>query len=99
MMKRKREEKDSMDIVWQTPANPPLPQDYIFRNGNIKFLRVFTDSSNNFAIQILSLITILTFFFLLLLIEFLQEFDTLDLTTSNLLLMLVHFVNFSNFLI
>ncbi|XP_073225365.1 RNA pseudouridine synthase 7 isoform X2 [Cicer arietinum] len=33
MMKRKREEKECMDIVWQTPANPPLPQDYIFRNG------------------------------------------------------------------
>ncbi|PKI53427.1 hypothetical protein CRG98_026117 [Punica granatum] len=22
-----------MEIVWQTPANPPEPQDYIFRNG------------------------------------------------------------------
>ena len=21
-------------IVWQTPANPPEAQDYIFRNGN-----------------------------------------------------------------
>ncbi|XP_031403104.1 RNA pseudouridine synthase 7-like isoform X2 [Punica granatum] len=23
----------AMEIVWQTPANPPEPQDYIFRNG------------------------------------------------------------------
>ena len=23
-------------IVWQTPANPPEAQDYIFRNGNHK---------------------------------------------------------------
>ena len=30
-MKRKREE-EGMDIVWQTPANSPQPQDYIFRN-------------------------------------------------------------------
>ncbi|XP_059642965.1 RNA pseudouridine synthase 7 isoform X2 [Cornus florida] len=29
-MKRKRED---MEIVWQTPANPPERQDYIFRNG------------------------------------------------------------------
>ncbi|KAI5404707.1 RNA pseudouridine synthase 7 [Lathyrus oleraceus] len=41
MMKRKREEKNEcMDIVWQTPANPPLPQDYIFRNG-IRFVRPY----------------------------------------------------------
>lgn len=33
-MKRKRED-EGMDIVWQTPANPPEPQDYIFRNGNV----------------------------------------------------------------
>ncbi|KAF7834067.1 RNA pseudouridine synthase 7 [Senna tora] len=33
-MKRKREgEEKSMDIVWQTPANPPEAHDYIFRNG------------------------------------------------------------------
>ncbi|XP_015866947.3 RNA pseudouridine synthase 7 [Ziziphus jujuba] len=31
-MKRKREEKN-MEIVWQTPVNPPERQDYIFRNG------------------------------------------------------------------
>lgn len=29
--KRKRED---MEIVWQTPANPPERHDYIFRNGN-----------------------------------------------------------------
>ncbi|CAJ2641268.1 unnamed protein product [Trifolium pratense] len=40
MMKRKREDKDCMDIVWQTPANPPLPQDYIFRNG-IRYVRPY----------------------------------------------------------
>lgn len=38
MNKRKREEEagnsNSMEIVWQTPANPPEPQDYILRNGN-----------------------------------------------------------------
>ncbi|KAF4362618.1 hypothetical protein G4B88_026180, partial [Cannabis sativa] len=40
MMKRKRKEgevveekKMEMDIVWQTPANPPERHDYIFRNG------------------------------------------------------------------
>ncbi|XP_030493924.2 RNA pseudouridine synthase 7 [Cannabis sativa] len=40
MMKRKRKEgevveekKIEMDIVWQTPANPPVRHDYIFRNG------------------------------------------------------------------
>ncbi|KAK4569142.1 hypothetical protein RGQ29_004511 [Quercus rubra] len=37
MNKRKREEEagnsNSMEIVWQTPANPPEPQDYILRNG------------------------------------------------------------------
>ncbi|XP_057972570.1 RNA pseudouridine synthase 7 isoform X2 [Malania oleifera] len=32
-MKRKRKEKEEMEIVWQTPANPPEPHDYIFRNG------------------------------------------------------------------
>ncbi|CAL9030731.1 unnamed protein product [Prunus brigantina] len=31
-MKRKLEEED-MEIVWQTPANPPHRLDYIFRNG------------------------------------------------------------------
>ena len=35
MQKRKREDaEEGMEIVWQTPANPPEPQDYIFRNGN-----------------------------------------------------------------
>ncbi|KAJ8772466.1 hypothetical protein K2173_027643 [Erythroxylum novogranatense] len=36
-MKRPREEEgegeEKMEIVWQTPANPPQKQDYIFRNG------------------------------------------------------------------
>ncbi|KAL5543838.1 hypothetical protein UlMin_007622 [Ulmus minor] len=31
-MKRNREEKE-MEIVWQSPANPPEKMDYIFRNG------------------------------------------------------------------
>jgi hypothetical protein len=35
MQKRKREDaEEGMEIVWQTPANPPELQDYIFRNGN-----------------------------------------------------------------
>lgn len=35
MKKRKREDaEEGMEIVWQTPANPPEPHDYIFRNGN-----------------------------------------------------------------
>lgn len=34
-MKRKRNGPDeTMDIVWQTPANPPHRHDYIFRDGN-----------------------------------------------------------------
>lgn len=38
-MKRKRGEKEEaaekkMEIVWQTPANPPEKHDYIFRDGN-----------------------------------------------------------------
>ncbi|KAF5476511.1 hypothetical protein F2P56_003258 [Juglans regia] len=34
MKKRKtREGEEGMEIVWQTPANPPEPHDYIFRNG------------------------------------------------------------------
>ena len=38
-MKRKREQEEEgrkmeMEIVWQTPANPPERHDYIFRNGN-----------------------------------------------------------------
>ncbi|XP_055961187.1 RNA pseudouridine synthase 7 isoform X2 [Mercurialis annua] len=37
-MKRKRgggedNKNDTMEIVWQTPANPPLKDDYIFRDG------------------------------------------------------------------
>lgn len=51
MMKRKREEKECMDIVWQTPANPPLPQDYIVRNGNFNSLTSSTHSSINFEIE------------------------------------------------
>ena len=33
-MKRRRDEAAKMEIVWQTPANPPERGDYIFRNGN-----------------------------------------------------------------
>ena len=51
MMKRKREEKECMDIVWQTPANPPLPQDYIVRNGDLNSLTNSTHSNNNFEIE------------------------------------------------
>ncbi|XP_027330469.1 RNA pseudouridine synthase 7 isoform X2 [Abrus precatorius] len=40
MMKRKREEKEDMDIVWQTPANPPHPHDYVVRNG-IRFVKPY----------------------------------------------------------
>lgn len=52
-MKRKREEENSkandsnsngngnsnnnMEIVWQTPANPPVKEDYIFRDGKLNF--------------------------------------------------------------
>lgn len=38
-MKRKREKEEEnkhekgMEIVWQTPANPPEKVDYIFRDG------------------------------------------------------------------
>lgn len=32
-MKRRRDEAAEMEIVWQTPANPPERHDYIFRNG------------------------------------------------------------------
>ncbi|KAJ9676566.1 hypothetical protein PVL29_021869 [Vitis rotundifolia] len=32
-MKRRRDEAAEMEIVWQTPANPPERLDYIFRNG------------------------------------------------------------------
>ncbi|XP_019417834.1 PREDICTED: RNA pseudouridine synthase 7 isoform X2 [Lupinus angustifolius] len=39
-MKRKREGEAGMDIVWQTPANPPHPQDYIFRNG-IRYVKPY----------------------------------------------------------
>lgn len=44
-MKRKREENNQssssnnnndMEIVWQTPANPPQKEDYIFHNGKCK---------------------------------------------------------------
>ncbi|XP_019253599.1 PREDICTED: RNA pseudouridine synthase 7 isoform X1 [Nicotiana attenuata] len=36
-MKRKRED---MEIVWQTPANPPERHDYVFRNG-IRYVRPY----------------------------------------------------------
>lgn len=52
-MKRKREEEKSnannsnsngngnnnnnMEIVWQTPANPPVKEDFIFRDGKLNF--------------------------------------------------------------
>ncbi|KAJ9559547.1 hypothetical protein OSB04_004707 [Centaurea solstitialis] len=36
-MKRNRE---SMEIVWQTPANPPERHDYIFRNG-IRYVKPY----------------------------------------------------------
>lgn len=50
-MKRKREEEKSgnnnsgnkdMEIVWQTPANPPQLQDYIFRDGNTTCSSMYT---------------------------------------------------------
>ncbi|KAL7161886.1 hypothetical protein ACSBR2_042378 [Camellia fascicularis] len=37
-MKRRREE--DMEIVWQTPANPPERHDYIFRNG-VRYVRPY----------------------------------------------------------
>ncbi|XP_020965849.1 RNA pseudouridine synthase 7 isoform X3 [Arachis ipaensis] len=46
MNKRKREEEEEegirmgTDIVWQTPANPPHPHDYIFRNG-IRYVKPY----------------------------------------------------------
>ncbi|GFP91613.1 rna pseudouridine synthase 7 [Phtheirospermum japonicum] len=40
-MKRKRNAPDeTMEIVWQTPANPPQRQDYIFRDG-IRYVRPY----------------------------------------------------------
>lgn len=33
MKRRRNEPGETMDIVWQTPANPPLREDYIFRDG------------------------------------------------------------------
>ncbi|XP_057767531.1 RNA pseudouridine synthase 7 isoform X3 [Salvia miltiorrhiza] len=40
-MKRKRSQPDeTMDIVWQTPANPPHRQDYIFRDG-VRYVRPY----------------------------------------------------------
>lgn len=36
MKRRRREtETETMEIVWQTPANPPERQDYIFQKGMI----------------------------------------------------------------
>lgn len=28
---------NNMEIVWQTPANPPVKEDYIFRDGKLNF--------------------------------------------------------------
>ncbi|KAL0292464.1 UNVERIFIED_CONTAM: RNA pseudouridine synthase 7 [Sesamum calycinum] len=40
-MKRKRDgPEENMEIVWQTPANPPQRQDYIFRDG-IRYVRPY----------------------------------------------------------
>ncbi|PIN12604.1 RNA pseudouridylate synthase [Handroanthus impetiginosus] len=40
-MKRKRNDPEAnMEIVWQTPANPPQRQDYIFRDG-IRYVRPY----------------------------------------------------------
>ena len=42
-----------MEIVWQTPANPPERHDYIFRDGNITkniFLN-FENISTAFALH------------------------------------------------
>ncbi|EYU43033.1 hypothetical protein ABFS82_04G122600 [Erythranthe guttata] len=40
-MKRKRNEAgETMEIVWQTPANPPQRQDYIFRDG-IRYVKPY----------------------------------------------------------
>lgn len=46
-MKRRREADNaasdsnrSMEIVWQTPANPPEKHDYIFRDGNLNLLKL-----------------------------------------------------------
>lgn len=44
-MKRKREagsnanksSNNNMEIVWQTPANPPEKHDYVFRDGKLIF--------------------------------------------------------------
>lgn len=95
MMKRKREEKNEcMDIVWQTPANPPLPQDYIFRNGKYQIFQSF----HTFRYQVRNWICIIKHdphFFPFRLMEFMQGFDSLDHTTSNSSLMLVRFANFS----
>ncbi|XP_051116201.1 RNA pseudouridine synthase 7 isoform X2 [Andrographis paniculata] len=41
MSKRKRNEsEETMEILWQTPANPPQRQDYIFRDG-IRYVRPY----------------------------------------------------------
>ncbi|KAL2492204.1 RNA pseudouridine synthase 7 [Abeliophyllum distichum] len=39
-MKRKRDEQENMEIVWQTPANPPQRHDYIFQDG-IRYVRPY----------------------------------------------------------
>ncbi|MED6198277.1 hypothetical protein PIB30_064643 [Stylosanthes scabra] len=44
MNKRKREHQQEIgmgpDILWQTPANPPHPHDYVFRNG-IRYVKPY----------------------------------------------------------
>ena len=70
-MKRRRDEAAEMEIVWQTPANPPERRDYIFRNGNKKKIR------NSF--QIIAIISQSS--------ALLQGNATSDLTTSSSSLM------------
>lgn len=72
-MKRKRDEAAEMEIVWQTPANPPERRDYIFRNGNKKKKKI----RNSF--QIIAIISQSS--------ALLQGNATSDLTTSSSSLM------------
>lgn len=61
-----------MEIVWQTPANPPERHDYIFRNGNL-----FSLQFPLYAVFFLQQ-TFMPFSALLV-----QEYAMLSLTTSN----------------
>lgn len=72
-MKRRRDEAAEMEIVWQTPANPPERHDYIFRNGNKKKKKI----RNSF--QIIAIISQSS--------ALLQGNATSDLTTSSSSLM------------